>query len=57
MLVFHPGLQCPICRTYVRELDRESEDFATRVGNVIAIGTDDRGGASETLVTRYMEDR
>ena len=32
MLVFYRGLHCPICKAYLRDLDRRVGDFAARGG-------------------------
>ena len=40
MLVFYRGLHCPICKGYLRDLDRRLEDFAKRGVEAVAISTD-----------------
>jgi len=40
MLVFYRGLHCPICKTYLRDLDRRLDDFTKRGVEVVAISTD-----------------
>lgn len=48
LINFYRGHHCPICRTYLRELDQKLDDFATRGIDVVAISTDtaERAGAS-----------
>jgi peroxiredoxin len=40
MIVFYRGLHCPICKPYLRELDRKLEEFGSRGFDVIAVSTD-----------------
>lgn len=40
LINFYRGHHCPICRTYLRELDHKLDDFATRGVEVVAISTD-----------------
>lgn len=40
MLVFYRGLHCPICKTYIHDLDRRLEDFSRRGVEMAAISTD-----------------
>jgi peroxiredoxin len=51
MLVFYRGLHCPICKGYLRDLDRKLEDFSKRGVDVVAISTDsqDRAERSEEV--------
>ncbi len=48
MAVFYRGLHCPVCRTYIGELDKLHDEFAKRGVNVIALSTDTRERAEET---------
>ena len=48
MIVFYRGLHCPICATYLRDLDRKIADFAAKGVGVIAISTDDGDRARDT---------
>jgi len=48
MIVFYRGLHCPICATYMRDLDRKIADFAAKGVEVIAISTDDGERARAT---------
>ncbi|HOV04611.1 MAG TPA: peroxiredoxin-like family protein [Hyphomicrobiales bacterium] len=41
LVCFYRGLHCPICATYLRELDRQAPAFAERGVNTIAISSDD----------------
>ncbi len=45
MVVAYRGLHCPICRTYLAELDHKLEDFRSRGVDVIALSTDERDRA------------
>ena len=49
MIVFYRGLHCPICKTYLRDLDRKMDDFAERGVAVIAISGDSAERAAETV--------
>ncbi len=40
MIVFYRGLHCPVCKTYLRELDRQLGEFTSRGVEVIAVSTD-----------------
>jgi peroxiredoxin len=40
MLVFYRGLHCPICKIYLRDLDRKLDEFAKRGVEVVAVSTD-----------------
>ncbi len=40
MVVFYRGLHCPICRSYLTELNRLASEFAQRGVEVIAISSD-----------------
>lgn len=40
LLVFYRGVHCPICKTYLRDLDRKVEAFAQRGVDVVALSTD-----------------
>jgi len=42
LLVFYRGLQCPICRKWLRELERVLPEFERRGVSVIALSTDTR---------------
>lgn len=48
MVVFYRGLHCPVCRTYIGELDKLQDEFAKRGVNAIALSTDTRERAEET---------
>lgn len=48
MLVFYRGLHCPICKTYLRDLDRRLDDFAKRGVVVAAVSTDTRERAEQS---------
>lgn len=40
MVVFYRGLHCPICKTYLRDLERKLDDFTRKGVDVIAVSTD-----------------
>ena len=50
LVVFYRGLHCPICATYVAELDKVVPDLATRGVETIAISSDTETRAREAHV-------
>ena len=40
MLVFYRGLHCPICKPYLRDLDRKRGDFAELGITAVALSSD-----------------
>lgn len=48
MIVAYRGLHCPICRTYLAELDRNVSEFQKRGIEVIAISSDTQERAQAT---------
>ena len=48
MLVFYRGLHCPICKTYLRDLDRKLDDLSKRGVEVVAISTDTKERAEQS---------
>jgi alkyl hydroperoxide reductase subunit AhpC len=42
------GLHCPICKTYLRDLDRRLDDFTKRGVEVVAISTDAKERAEQS---------
>jgi peroxiredoxin len=48
MIVFYRGLHCPICKPYLRDLDRKLEEFESRGVDVIAVSTDTRERAARS---------
>lgn len=40
MVVFYRGLHCPVCRTYISELDKLLDDYKQRGVSVVAISSD-----------------
>ena len=52
LICFYRGLHCPICKTYVKELDRLVDDFAQRGVKVIAISSDSQERAQQTAAAR-----
>jgi len=55
MLVFYRGLHCPLCRSYLSELNRLAEEFTQRGVEVIAISSDTRSRASEAAETWRLD--
>ena len=51
MVVFYRGLHCPVCRTYIGELDKLLEDYGQRGVNVVAISSDTEERARTTKET------
>ena len=47
LVVFYRGLHCPICATYLKELERLSADFAERGVKTIAISSDGKARTQE----------
>jgi peroxiredoxin len=47
LLVFYRGLHCPVCSTYVAELDKLVPDFAKRGVEPIALSCDSPARAEE----------
>lgn len=47
MLVFYRGLHCPICKTYLRDLNSKIPEFASRGVEAIAISCDQRERAEQ----------
>lgn len=47
MIVVYRGLHCPICKTYLGELDAKLPEFAKRGVDVVAISTDPRDRAEK----------
>lgn len=48
MIVAYRGLHCPICKTYLRELDRNYEEFKKRGVETIVVSTDVKERAETT---------
>jgi peroxiredoxin len=48
MVVFYRGFHCPICSTYLRELDKLHDEFFKRGISVVAISSDARARAEES---------
>jgi peroxiredoxin len=40
LIVFYRGLHCPVCKTYIAELDKLHAEFMTRGVEVIALSSD-----------------
>ncbi len=48
MIVAYRGLHCPICKTYLRDLDRNAQDFKKRGVETIIVSTDTKERAEQT---------
>ncbi len=48
MIVFYRGAHCPICKTYLKDLERHLEEFENRGIEVIAVSGDDKDRAHES---------
>ncbi len=48
MIVAYRGLHCPICKNYLRDLDRMTADFEKLGVESVVVSTDDRERAEET---------
>lgn len=55
MIVAFRGLHCPICKNYLRDLDRLKEEFDKRGVDVVVISTDERERAEETKRSWELE--
>lgn len=47
MLVFYRGLHCPICKTYLRDLDKKTAKFRAKGVEPFAVTSDDQGRAEQ----------
>jgi peroxiredoxin len=47
LVVFYRGLHCPICATYLKELERLTPDFATKGVTTIAVSSDTEERATD----------
>lgn len=48
LLVFYRGLHCPLCKLYLRELDRQLDEFRQRGIEVLALSSDDEDRARQS---------
>lgn len=48
LLVVYRGLHCPICKGYLRDLDRKLGDFAGKGVNVFTVSSDTKDRAEQT---------
>ena len=55
MVVFYRGLHCPVCRTYIGELDKLVSDFTARGIEVIAVSSDNEERARDTASNWGLE--
>lgn len=55
LICFYRGQHCPICKTYVKELDRLVDDFAQRGVKVVAISSDPQDRAEQTVTDWRLE--
>ncbi len=54
-IVFYRGLHCPVCRTYLSELERKLDEFIRRGVDVIAVSGDDGERARRTAEEWKLE--
>ncbi|MDX1737007.1 MAG: peroxiredoxin-like family protein [Alphaproteobacteria bacterium] len=47
LIVFYRGLHCPICATYLKELERLGEEFAAKGVSLLALSSDGKERAEE----------
>lgn len=47
LLVFYRGLHCPVCTTYLRELESKVDEFAQRGVSVLALSSDGQDRARQ----------
>ncbi len=55
LVVFYRGLHCPICSSYLRDLDRKLADFETLGVSVVAISSDEQSRAAQTKADWGLE--
>lgn len=55
LLVFYRGLHCPVCRTYLGELNRLLSSFVERGIEVFALSSDPRERAEEARRAWHLE--
>lgn len=49
LVCFYRGLHCPICATYLKELDKQAPAFAERGVSVVAVSSDNEERAAAML--------
>lgn len=49
LVIFYRGLHCPICKTYVRDLESKLDDFAKIGVNAVAISSDSQERAERQV--------
>jgi len=55
MVVFYRGLHCPVCKSYLEELNTKIEQFRDKGVNVICISANDQSLAEKTAVKWDIE--
>jgi peroxiredoxin len=56
LVVFYRGRHCPVCRSYLQQLDRMLDDFAgVGVTSVVAVSTDGLERAENTVESWQLE--
>lgn len=55
VVVFYRGYHCPICKTYIRDLDRKVASFAEKGINAVAISSDTQERAEKTRAEWGLE--
>jgi peroxiredoxin len=56
MVVFYRGLHCPICKTYLADLESKLPEFSRRGVDVIAVSTDSLGRAERAKAEWGLND-
>lgn len=55
MVVFYRGLHCPVCKSYLQELNSKIDDFRNKGVNVICISADEHDTAEKTTIEWEVE--
>lgn len=55
MAVFYRGLHCPVCKSYLEELNNKIDEFRDKGVNVICISANDQSLGEETTVQWDIE--
>ena len=56
VICFYRGLHCPICATYLTELEKKVDDFAERGVGVVAVSSDTQERAQGMACLLYTSD-
>lgn len=55
MIVAYRGLHCPICKNYLRDLDRMADDFTARGVDIVVVSSDEKARAEEAVKSWELE--